>query len=140
MPNHFVIQSITPFAKTDTTCSDSDLKKMVGKLTSVNCEKHFFPCSLLCVCELRVSGSQRAPRAPTYQFALLLCVCIWISTVISHCERQLMHLECGTSVTFSNLSVTVWMILICSHFFIIFLEGNLKGPKEKNLCNCRLKN
>lgn len=60
--------------------------------------------------------------------------------MISHCERQLMHLECRTSVTFPNLSVTVWMILICSHFIIIFLEENLKGPKEKNLCNCGLKN
>lgn len=137
MPNHSVIQRITLFAKIDTTCSDSDLKKTVGKLTSVNCEKHF-SCWLLWVHDLRVSRSQLALRAPTHQFTLLLCVCIWISTVISHCKRQLMHLERGNSVTFFNLFATVWMILICSHFFII-LEENLKGPEEKNLCDCGLK-
>lgn len=117
-PNHFVIQRIILFAKIDTTCSDYDLKKTVGKLTFVNCDKHFLPCRLLWVCDLRVSRSQLALRAPTHQFTLLLCVCIWIPIVISHCERQLMHLQCGNFLTCLQLFGWYWSVLIFSSSFL----------------------
>lgn len=39
MPNHSVIQSITPFAKTDITCSDSDLKKNGGETNFCKLQK-----------------------------------------------------------------------------------------------------
>lgn len=63
-----------------------------------------------------------------------MCICVWISTVTIYCERQLICLECGSSVTFFNLSATAWMRLICCQIFIIFLEEDLKGAGEKNSC------
>lgn len=106
----------------------------MGKLAFVNCEKHFFPSRLLRVCDFRVSRSQHALQSSYYCFIADICICLWISTVIIYCERQLRCLECRFRATLFNFSATVWMWLICCQFFIVFLEEDLKGAGEKNPC------
>lgn len=111
--------------------------RMVGKQVFENGEKHCFPCRLSRGCDLRASRSQHALQSSLLLVQSCCCVFViwvWISAVIAYCERQLMGLECGISVTFFNFSATVWVRLICCQFFDIFLEGDLRGAGEKNPC------
>lgn len=65
----------------------------------------------------------------------MLSICVWTSTGVIYCERQLMCLECGILVSpfLTCLQLFGWDWFVVSSSFV-FLEEDLKGADEKKPC------